>query len=83
MPYSTLRATRCVKSPTVRVEKIFPDKFLFAEKTCTKATLLNFAEHYLINRKDLTLYRQSKLGIKQCNMSPIEGLLTILRGCPD
>ncbi len=32
LPYSTLRATRCVKSPTVSVEKMLPDKFLFAEK---------------------------------------------------
>ena len=32
LPYSTLSATRCVKSPTVRVEKMFPDKFLFVEK---------------------------------------------------
>jgi len=26
--YSTLRATRCVKSPAVSVEKMFPDRFL-------------------------------------------------------
>lgn len=31
-PYSTLRATRCVKSPTVRVEKMLLDKFLFLFK---------------------------------------------------
>ena len=32
LPYSTLRATRCVKSPTVSVEKMLPVKFLFVEK---------------------------------------------------
>ena len=32
LSYSTLRATRCVKSPMDRVEKMLPDKFLFVEK---------------------------------------------------
>lgn len=60
LPYSTRRATRCVKSPAVKVEKIFPDKFLIAEKMRHELCCSVFNPYE-------TPCRQSRLGWKQRN----------------
>lgn len=71
LAYSTLRATRCVKSPTVSVEKMFPDKFLFAgrkKKTIKQELRLqNFVEHDSVHVKHLFQCRLCRLSTKQHN----------------
>lgn len=51
LPYRTLRATRCVKSPTVREEKMLPDKFLLNKRK--KNPFIYVLLHDLIHIKHL------------------------------